>query len=251
MRRPDPRQVAVPTAALRKAAHPMAEQWDQLLFGELFRVLDVKDGFAWGQAARDGYVGFVAEDDLAAPGEPATHQVAVPRTYAFAEPEHQGATGGPYSLNALTAVEATEGRFAKGEGTGWFVAAHLAPVGVSPDRPGGGRRRLSGRALPVGRPRIAGPGLLGPGAAGPGRLRPGRCPRDTDMQLAFFARSRAEERGAATWCSGRATWPSCWTPTPSCTPTPTTWPWRSSPWPTRIARVEAAGGGAVTGWRRP
>ncbi len=58
-----------------RAAYDHPLRWapvDQLLFGERFRVLEVKDGFAWGQAARDGYVGYVAIDDLAAPGAPAT-----------------------------------------------------------------------------------------------------------------------------------------------------------------------------------
>jgi hypothetical protein len=204
---PKPRQVAIPTAALRKAAHPMAEQWDQLLFGELFRVLDVKAGFAWGQAARDGYVGYVAEDDLAALGAPATHQVAVPRTYAFAEPNIKSRPVGLYSLNALTAVEATEGRFAKGEGTGWFVAAHLTPVGVA----------LTDHVAVA-------EGYLG---------APYQWGATPTCNWRSSRRSPRASVGAAIWCSGRATWPSCWTPRPSCTPTPTTWRWWSSRWPKR------------------
>jgi cell wall-associated NlpC family hydrolase len=247
---PTLRQVAVPTAALRKAAHPMAEQWDQLLFGELFRVLDVKDGFAWGQAARDGYVGFVAEDDLAAPGEPATHQVAVPRTYAFAEPNIKSRPVGLYSLNALTAIEATEGRFAKGEGTGWFTAAHLAPVGVAltdyvavaegylgAPYQWGGRESLG----------LDCSGLVQQALAACGKA----VPRDTDMQLAFFApiaevdRRRGDlvfwkghvaillDAGAMLHANAHHMAVAI------------------EPLAEAIARIEAAGGGGVTGWRRP
>jgi cell wall-associated NlpC family hydrolase len=247
---PTLRQVAVPTAALRKAAHPMAEQWDQLLFGELFRVLDVKDGFAWGQAARDGYVGFVAEDDLAAPGEPATHQVAVPRTYAFAEPNIKSRPVGLYSLNALTAIEATEGRFAKGEGTGWFTAAHLAPVGVAltdyvavaegylgAPYQWGGRESLG----------LDCSGLVQQALAACGKA----VPRDTDMQLAFFAPIAEAERrrgdlvfwkghvaillDAETMLHANAHHMAV----------------AIEPLAEAIARIEAAGGGGVTGWRRP
>lgn len=247
---PTPRQVAVPTAALRKAAHPMAEQWDQLLFGELFRVLEVKDGFAWGQAARDGYVGFVAEDDLAAPGEPATHQVAVPRTYAFAEPNIKARPVGLYSLNALTAIEATDGRFAKGEGTGWFVAAHLAPVGVAltdyvavaegylgAPYQWGGRESLG----------LDCSGLVQQALAACGRA----VPRDTDMQLAFFAPITAEDRrrGDLVFWKGHVA---------ILLDADTILHANAhhmavaiEPLAETIARVEAAGGGPVTGWRRP
>jgi len=247
---PSLRQVAVPTAALRKAAHPMAEQWDQLLFGELFRVLEVKDGFAWGQAARDGYVGFVAENDLAALGAPATHQVAVPRTYAFAEPNIKSRPVGLYSLNALTAIEATEGRFAKGEGTGWFVAAHLAPIGTAltdyvavaegylgAPYQWGGRESLG----------LDCSGLVQQALAACGKA----VPRDTDLQLAFFAPiARAERRrGDLVFWKGHVA---------ILLDADTILHANAhhmavaiEPLADAEARVEAAGGGAVTGWRRP
>jgi len=247
---PTLRQVAVPTAALRKAAHPMAEQWDQLLFGELFKVLEVKDGFAWGQATRDGYVGFVAEDDLAAPGAPATHQVAVPRTYAFAEPDIKSRPVGLYSLNALTAIEATEGRFVRGEGTGWFVAAHLAPVGVAltdyvavaegylgAPYQWGGRESLG----------LDCSGLVQQALAACGRA----VPRDTDLQLAFFApvAEAGRRRGDLVFWKGHVA---------ILVDADTILHANAhhmavavEPLAGAIARIEAAGGGAVTGWRRP
>jgi cell wall-associated NlpC family hydrolase len=247
---PKPRQVAVPTAALRKVAHPMAEQWDQLLFGELFRVLDVKDGFAWGQAARDGYVGFVAEDDLAALGAPATHQVAVPRTYAFAEPNIKSRPVGIYSLNALTAVEATEGRFAKGEGTGWFVVAHLAPVGVALTDPVAVAEGYLGAPYQWGGRESLGldcSGLVQQALAACGRA----VPRDTDMQLAFFAPIAEDERrrGDLVFWKGHVA---------ILLDAETILHANAhhmavavEPLAEARARVEAAGGGAVTGWRRP
>ena len=245
-----PWQVAVPTAALRKAPHPLAEQWDQLLFGEVFGVLEVKDGFAWGQAARDGYVGFVAEDDLAALGAPATHQVAVPRTYAFAEPNIKSRPVGLYSLNALTAIEAVEGRFSKGEGTGWFVTAHLAPVGVAladyvavaqgylgAPYQWGGRESLG----------LDCSGLVQQALAACGQA----VPRDTDMQLAFFPVIEAGERrrGDLVFWKGHVA---------VLLDADTILHANAhhmavaiEPLAEAIARVEAAGGGPVTGWRRP
>jgi cell wall-associated NlpC family hydrolase len=243
-------QVAVPTAALRKAAHPMAEQWDQLLFGEVFHVLEAKDGFAWGQAARDGYVGFVAEDDLAALGAPATHQVAVPRTYAFAEPSIKARPVGLYSLNALTAIEATEGRFAKGEGTGWFVSVHLAPVGVAAGDYVAVAQGFLGAPYQWGGRESLGldcSGLVQQALAARGDA----VPRDTDMQLGFFPPIAAEarRRGDLVFWKGHVA---------ILLDADTILHANAhhmavavEPLAEAIARIEAAGGGPVTGWRRP
>jgi cell wall-associated NlpC family hydrolase len=247
---PTARQVAVPTAALRRAADPMAEQWDQLLFGERFRVLEVKDGFAWGQAARDGYVGFVAEADLAAPGAPATHQVAVPRTYAFAEPDIKARPAGLYSLNALTAIEATEGRFARGEGTGWFVAAHLAPVGVAQADYVTVAQSFLGAPYQWGGRESLGldcSGLVQQALAACGRA----VPRDTDLQRAFFAPITAEDRrrGDLVFWKGHVA---------ILLDADTILHANAHHMAVAIeslagaiARIEAAGNGVPTGWRRP
>jgi cell wall-associated NlpC family hydrolase len=247
---PTLRQVAVPTAALRKAAHPMAEQWDQLLFGELFNVLEVKGGFAWGQAARDGYVGFVAEDDLAARGAPATHQVAVPRTYAFAEPDIKSRPVGLYSQNALTAIEAAEGRFARGEGTGWFVAAHLRPVGVALADPVAVAEGYLGAPYQWGGRESLGldcSGLVQQALAACGKA----VPRDTDLQLAFFTPVAEAERrrGDLVFWKGHVA---------LLLDADTILHANAhhmavaiEPLAEAVARIEAAGGGGVTGWRRP
>ena len=125
-----PMQASAPISSIRKAPVPDAEQEDQLAFGERFDVLFEVDGFSFGQARRDGYVGYVDLADLAALGAAPSHQVGVARTYAFAEPSIKTRPAGLYSRGALVAVEAREGRFAKGEGTGWFIEAHLTPIGV-------------------------------------------------------------------------------------------------------------------------
>ena len=247
---PTSRRTAVPTTAIRKAPDPMAEQWDQLLFGELFRVLDVQDGFAWGQAGRDGYVGYVAEADLAALGAPATHQVAVQRTYAFSEPNIKSRPVGLYSLNALTTIEATDGRFAKGEGAGWFVAAHLAPMGVALSDYVAVAEGYLGAPYQWGGRESLGldcSGLVQQALAACGRA----IPRDTDMQLTFFAPVAEAERrrGDLVFWKGHVA---------ILLDADTILHANAhhmavaiEPLAQAVARVEAAGGGPVTGWRRP
>ena len=57
----------------------------QLLRGETFTVLDLREGMAFGFAARDGYVGWVAEQDLITGAEP-THRVSAARSYGKSTP---------------------------------------------------------------------------------------------------------------------------------------------------------------------
>jgi cell wall-associated NlpC family hydrolase len=121
------RQTQVPSAALRRAPSPDAEQLDQLLFGEVFEVLDAADGWAFGQAVRDGYVGYVQAGALGGPPVAPTHRVRALRTYAFSTPSIKAVPNGLYSMNALVATEEQEGRFVK-TAAGWFVTEHLAPT---------------------------------------------------------------------------------------------------------------------------
>ena len=176
---------AVPVAAIRAAADRDAEQWDQLLFGEVFRVLEEKDGFAWGQAARDGYVGYVEASALAPQAHPPTHAVKAIRTYAFSKPDIKSRPEGLYSLNSLVTVEAREGRFAKGAGAGWFVEEHLSPVGRGEGDYVAVAERFLGAPYQWGGRESLGvdcSGLVQQALYACARA----CPRDTDMQRDYF-----------------------------------------------------------------
>lgn len=172
---------AVPAAAIRRSPEAGAEQVDQLLFGEIFDVLETRDGWAWGQARRDGYVGYVAQAHLGAPAASPTHRVGALRAYAFATPSIKAPPTGLYSLNALVAVEAREGRFAKAAGGGWFVEAQLAPIGSFETDPAGVAERYRGAAYQWGGRESLGldcSGLVHAAALACGLA----CPRDTDQQ---------------------------------------------------------------------
>lgn len=180
---PAPRQVRVPVTALRRASAADAEQLDQMLFGELFDVLEEADGWAFGQARRDGYVGFVASADLGEPGVPATHVVRALRTYGYSGPSIKTAPTGLYSMNTPLADEGREGRFVKTAG-GWFVADHLAPL----DQPAEDFVAVAERF--VGTPYFWGGrtsiGLDCSGLVQQALYATGRpCPRDSDQQAAM------------------------------------------------------------------
>lgn len=80
---PVPMQVRAAIIPLRNAPRTDAPVDTVLLHGEGFEVLDRADGWAWGQATRDGYVGYVLEAALSDRIEEPTHTVAVPTAHLY------------------------------------------------------------------------------------------------------------------------------------------------------------------------
>ncbi|HEX6866211.1 MAG TPA: NlpC/P60 family protein [Caulobacteraceae bacterium] len=181
---PKTRALAVPAAAIRRAPDAASEQMDQLLFGELFDVLETQGDWAFGQARRDGYVGFVEAAGLSKPAAEPTHWVSALRSYAFSAPDIKSAPLGLCSMNALVAVEAREGRFARGAGTGWFIAEDLTPVGVGETDHAGVAERYLGAPYQWGGRESLGldcSGLVQQALYACARA----CPRDSDQQAAL------------------------------------------------------------------
>ena len=180
---PMPMQVSAAVVPIRAAPVGYAEQWDQLIFGEGFDLLAEVDGFGWGQARRDGYVGYVALDALSAPVLAPTHRISALRTYGFSEPSIKSAPIGLYSLNALVTVEEREGRFVRTARGGWFVESQLSPIGQFQTDP------VSVATLFLGTPYQWGGreslGLDCSGLVQQAYYACGlACPRDSDMQMA-------------------------------------------------------------------
>ncbi|MET0274123.1 MAG: NlpC/P60 family protein [Phenylobacterium sp.] len=178
---PEPLVCAVAATGVRNAPDAAAEQVDQLLFGEAFEVLEEEGAFVFGQARRDGYVGFVEAAALAPAGAAPTHRVSAIRTYAFAGPSIKTRAGGPYSLGSLVTVGQVEGRLALVSGAGWMTAAHLSPIGMfEADPVAVAERYLGAPYLWGGRESL---GLDCSGLVQQALMACGRaCPRDTDQQ---------------------------------------------------------------------
>jgi cell wall-associated NlpC family hydrolase len=126
---PQAHRLLIPVAAIRREPSPTAEQLDQLLFGERFDVLETRDGWGFGQAARDGYVGWARLEGLDPVAEPPTHWVSALRTFAYGEPSIKSAPMARLSMNALVRETGREGEFVRLDGSGYVVARHLRPLG--------------------------------------------------------------------------------------------------------------------------
>ncbi|MDC9823574.1 NlpC/P60 family protein [Devosia sp. ZB163] len=184
-------QLVVPSASLRRGASADAEQLDQVLFGETFEVLDRADGWAFGQATRDGYVGYVGATALGPMLPPPTHWVRVLRTYGYSAPSIKTAPVGLYSMNALVRAEEHEGRFVKTAG-GWFIGEHLAPVGdAATDFVAIAEQFVGTPYLWGGRDSL---GLDCSGLVQQALYATGRgCPRDSDQQAAMGEPVQADQ----------------------------------------------------------
>ncbi len=127
---PEPMQAAVGVCAIRREPFRTAEQLNQLIFGERFDVLERQGVWAFGQALRDGYVGWVELETLTPATQAPSHWVSALRTYAFGEASIKSPPVARLSMNALVRVEAIEGRFARLHGSGYAPARHLSPLGA-------------------------------------------------------------------------------------------------------------------------
>ena len=74
-------------APIRAAPSGNAELSTQAFKGERVTIFDRNgEGWAWGQLASDGYVGWLPDQALAKPSTPPTHKVTALRTFAFPGP---------------------------------------------------------------------------------------------------------------------------------------------------------------------
>lgn len=122
-------QVGRAVASLRRQPDETSMQLTEALPGELLRVFDEAEGWAWVKLARDGYVGYVAADFLQPAGAVASHEVATPSTFLYPKADLKTQTASILPMLSRVAVSGSEKDYAALDGGGFIFAKHLAAVG--------------------------------------------------------------------------------------------------------------------------
>jgi cell wall-associated NlpC family hydrolase len=121
-------EVIEAVAPLREQPSSQAMLMTQALRGERVTVYDRNgEGWAWGQLAGDGYVGWIPDAALAKPTAAPTHKVIALRTFGFPGPSIKLPPTDTLVLGSAVTVSREDGSFAV-TGDGLFLPRmHLAP----------------------------------------------------------------------------------------------------------------------------
>lgn len=120
------RQVTRPAIPMRRMPDFSMGLDTELLFGETVTLYDVDEGWAWVQAQRDGYVGYIPADALTADIAPVTHRVQSPGTFVYPAPDMKTPPMMHLSLNSQLSLAETGEKFCRLASGGFVVTRHVA-----------------------------------------------------------------------------------------------------------------------------
>jgi cell wall-associated NlpC family hydrolase len=122
-------RVAVPAAPMTDTRDGYASMTTQLLFGESFTAYEIEAGWAWGQSALDGYVGYVSEADLMPePDNVPTHRVSAMQALIYPEPDMKSRPMGAVPFGSKMTVRDMDGNFAALDPGGFAPIQALKPA---------------------------------------------------------------------------------------------------------------------------
>lgn len=122
---PETASVCAPVADLR--AEPNGARDRQLLFGERFDVLERREGWAFGVAQKDGYVGYVADVDLG-PERRATHVISARATHLYPRDDMKSEAVTSLSFGSRIRVVDERRKFMEIEGGLFVPKPHVRPI---------------------------------------------------------------------------------------------------------------------------
>jgi cell wall-associated NlpC family hydrolase len=122
-------EVIEPQAPLRRAPRPDAPLETEALKGERVTIYDANgEGWAWGQLAADGYVGWLPDNALVPAGAEPTHKVTALRTLVFPGPSIKLPPLEALPLGARLEIARIEDRMAVTPSGAYVPATHIAAV---------------------------------------------------------------------------------------------------------------------------
>ena len=178
-----PRQVVHSATPLRGRPDAREAWTSEVLFGEQVTLYEERDGWAWVQLARDGYVGYLRSGALSAQVKQPTHKVRALGTFLYPAAETKAPPWLPLSLNATLNVVETGPSFARLADGSFVPMRHIADLTWhAPDFVAVAERFMGAPYLWGGRTRQ---GLDCSGLVQVAMQAAGlECPRDSDMQQA-------------------------------------------------------------------
>jgi len=120
-------QVSRGVVDLRAGPSQDAGLHTQLLFGEQFTVYEDKDGWVWGQATLDGYVGYARREDFDPPRSP-THRVVSLATPLLNAPDVKKGARDMLPMNAMVCVTDSGERFSRTADGHYIFGGHIATI---------------------------------------------------------------------------------------------------------------------------
>lgn len=118
-------QCADSVAGVHRSASPEAMQLTQVLWGETVTVFERKNGWAWVQLQRDGYVGYMEETALATSTTPASHRLPVRSSHLYPAANLKSQPAIAIPMGSELAVAEAAGDFNKLTSGHFVYAAHL------------------------------------------------------------------------------------------------------------------------------
>ena len=127
-----PARIVAPVADMLKEPRPDAGLNTQLLRGDDVTVFEEAEGWAWVQADRDAYVGYISGGLVGPRADEPTHTVSAPRSFLYPGPDLRFPRLGELSLGSSVTVR----DFAETRGTRYallstgeaMIAGHLLPA---------------------------------------------------------------------------------------------------------------------------
>jgi len=124
-----PARIVFATTDVQKEPRRNAMRMTQALMGEIVRVFETQEGWAYVQLTTDGYVGYVEEEALAPAGASATHWLSVPSSFSYPAADLKTSPVEEIFFGARVTITAVEGTYARTHEGRFLPLSHVKQIG--------------------------------------------------------------------------------------------------------------------------